>query len=162
MYYLNEYEVLGFDYVASTTEVKKRYKELAKKYHPDLNSDANASSLFIVINDAYNKIIANSASISFAPKPRPAPKPKKKHSTNATIYRILSKKDFIKDYNGNRGAFKITFPDKVIPKNTRIFFMLDVFEFSILIEDDYELPCTLSVRPFTDSREIYVRIIEGF
>lgn len=48
------YEVLGVDKNASDEEIKKAYRQLAKKYHPDLNpGDAEAEQKFKEINEAY-------------------------------------------------------------------------------------------------------------
>lgn len=48
------YEVLGIDKSASSDEIKKAYRTLAKKYHPDLNpGDKTAEEKFKEINEAY-------------------------------------------------------------------------------------------------------------
>lgn len=47
------YDVLGLKKGASVEEVKKAYKELAKKFHPDLNKEANAEEKFKEILEAY-------------------------------------------------------------------------------------------------------------
>ena len=48
------YEVLGVDRSASAEEIKKAYRTLAKKYHPDLNQgDDSAAQKFKEINEAY-------------------------------------------------------------------------------------------------------------
>lgn len=48
------YEVLGVDQNVSQAEVKKAYRKLAKKYHPDLNPDnESATEKFQEINEAY-------------------------------------------------------------------------------------------------------------
>ena len=47
------YEVLGLNKGASTEEIKKAYKKLARKYHPDLNpGDKEAEEKFKEINEA--------------------------------------------------------------------------------------------------------------
>ena len=33
---MNHYEVLGIKKTATTSEIKEAYKELVKKYHPDI------------------------------------------------------------------------------------------------------------------------------
>lgn len=48
------YEVLGIDKSASDEEIKKAFKKLALKYHPDRNQgDAEAEEKFKEINEAY-------------------------------------------------------------------------------------------------------------
>ena len=47
------YETLGLKRGASKDEIKSKYRELAKKYHPDVNSDKNASEKFKEISSAY-------------------------------------------------------------------------------------------------------------
>ena len=49
------YAVLGVSATASADEIKKQYRRLAKKHHPDANkSDAKAAERFKEISEAYN------------------------------------------------------------------------------------------------------------
>ena len=51
------YKVLGISPDASDDEVKKAYRDLTKKYHPDLNpGDENAAKKMNEINAAYDQI----------------------------------------------------------------------------------------------------------
>ena len=47
------YETLGVSQGASSEEIKKAYRRLARKYHPDINKDEGAEEKFKEINAAY-------------------------------------------------------------------------------------------------------------
>lgn len=47
------YDVLGVDRSATPQEIKKAYRRMARKYHPDVSEVPNAESRFKEINEAY-------------------------------------------------------------------------------------------------------------
>ncbi len=54
MEYKDYYQILGIDKNATQDDIKKAYRKLAKKYHPDLNpGDKNAQEKLKDINEAY-------------------------------------------------------------------------------------------------------------
>lgn len=54
MEYVDYYKTLGVERSASADELKKAYRKLARKYHPDVNQDAGAEEQFKKINEAYD------------------------------------------------------------------------------------------------------------
>nr|WP_121271996.1 J domain-containing protein [Pedobacter schmidteae] len=53
MAFIDYYKTLGIDKTASQDDIKKAYRKLARKYHPDLNpNDKEANKLFQQINEA--------------------------------------------------------------------------------------------------------------
>lgn len=47
------YEVLGVEKTASDEEIKRAYRALAKKYHPDVSKEPNAAEKFKEVQEAY-------------------------------------------------------------------------------------------------------------
>ena len=65
--YQDPYKVLGVSRDASDDEIKKAYRELTKKYHPDLNpGDPEAEKKMHEINAAYDQIKSGNAQPSYA------------------------------------------------------------------------------------------------
>ena len=57
MAYIDYYKILGISKTASQEDVKKAYRKLARKYHPDLNpNDKEAEKRFKEINEAYSTL----------------------------------------------------------------------------------------------------------
>ena len=48
------YEVLGVKRGATQDEIKAAYRELARKYHPDINKEESAQAKFVEIQEAYD------------------------------------------------------------------------------------------------------------
>ena len=53
------YAVLGLDGTATLDDIKSAYRKLAKKYHPDKNNDAKATSMFQKLNTAFRDVCKN-------------------------------------------------------------------------------------------------------
>lgn len=59
MAYIDYYRVLGVDKTASQDDIKKAFRKLARKYHPDLNpNDPTAKDKFQAINEA-NEVLGD-------------------------------------------------------------------------------------------------------
>ncbi|MBC7885914.1 MAG: J domain-containing protein [Saprospiraceae bacterium] len=59
MAFIDYYKVLEINKTATETDIKKAYRKLARKYHPDLNpNDKNAEKKFKEINEA-NEVLSN-------------------------------------------------------------------------------------------------------
>jgi len=54
MEYKDYYQTLGVGRDADKATIKKAYRKLARKYHPDVSSESNAESQFKDVSEAYN------------------------------------------------------------------------------------------------------------
>lgn len=53
MEYKDYYKVLGLDRTVPQDEIKRTYRKLARKFHPDINKDAGAEDKFKDVGEAY-------------------------------------------------------------------------------------------------------------
>lgn len=53
MQYKDYYNIMGLSRNASQDEVKRAYRKLARKYHPDVSKEANAEAKFKELGEAY-------------------------------------------------------------------------------------------------------------
>jgi curved DNA-binding protein len=59
MEYVDYYKILGVDKAASTEDIKKAYRKLARKYHPDINpNNKEAHKKFQEVNEA-NEVLSD-------------------------------------------------------------------------------------------------------
>src|SRR6516225_1897013 len=51
--YKDYYEILGIPRDASQDDVRRAYRKLARRYHPDLNQESDAEDRFKEVSEAY-------------------------------------------------------------------------------------------------------------
>ena len=62
----NYYDILGVDRKASEQDIKKAYKKMALKYHPDKNKDPGAEEKFKEIAEAYDVLTDSDKRLGFS------------------------------------------------------------------------------------------------
>src|SRR3954471_20107147 len=56
MKYKDYYKILGVERGAAEDDIKKAYRKLARKYHPDVSKEANAKERFQEVSEAYETL----------------------------------------------------------------------------------------------------------
>ncbi|CAN8243994.1 unnamed protein product [Cochlearia groenlandica] len=79
----NHYVVLGIPRNATQVDIKRAYRLLARKFHPDVNKDTKAGELFKNIRCSY-EVLSNEASRSQYDRVL-------KHQENSSFYRVKSR-----------------------------------------------------------------------
>lgn len=98
------YELLGIKKDATKQEIKMAYRTMAKKYHPDINKDAEASKIIISLNEAKETLLDDD----------------KRREYNSLLDEIEHSKQFSKDksetYNAKTKEYKETYSDTYVTK----------------------------------------------
>ncbi|MDP2902537.1 MAG: DnaJ domain-containing protein, partial [Methylovulum sp.] len=53
MKYKDYYQIMGLSRDATPDEIKRAYRKLARKYHPDVSKEADAEAKFKALGEAY-------------------------------------------------------------------------------------------------------------
>lgn len=51
------YKILGIGFSAPSSEIKRSFREKAKRFHPDTSSESDAHAYFQVLNEAYQTLM---------------------------------------------------------------------------------------------------------
>ena len=82
------YDVLGITKSSSKDEIKKAYRKLALKYHPDKNKEASAAEVFKRINEAHTVLSSPSQKSKYDSKMSSrSGSSSSRHGSNYTSYR---------------------------------------------------------------------------
>lgn len=100
------YEVIGVSKEASTAEIKTKYKQLVKKYHPDVYKGGDAS-IFKNVQEAYKVLINPKKRLDYDESLRGAAGPESGSTASQSDWNDMqadykqntSSKDFYKDFN---------------------------------------------------------------
>lgn len=126
---IDHYRVLGIPRTSSTDDIKKAYKKLAMKYHPDRNKDPSAESTFKQIKESY-EYLSNPPKPTFTFTQHP--------NTKKATY--LVKVSLEQAYNGTTthvNGIPVTIP-KGIRTGNKLFLNALIVEIEVLSHSKYK------------------------
>jgi len=83
----NYYHTLGLNDSAGEDDIRRAYRNLAKQFHPDINSDPSAHDRFLEIHEAYEYLIDPSRRTRTTSGSRSAPLSKEELARREHIYK---------------------------------------------------------------------------
>ena len=139
------YKLLGLTSSASDALVKKRYRELAKKFHPDKNKDENSTKIFQEIKDAYEHILNRDFTFTKKDIPTTQKTPEQKFHENAWKRAEQLKKQEAEELLQFYDSFRIGWKKKIVT----IVALLGTICILGLVADDF-LPMRESIEIVED------------
>ena len=139
------YKLLGLTSSASDALVKKRYRELAKKFHPDKNKDENSTKIFQEIKDAYEHILNRDFTSTKKDIPTTQKTPEQKFHENAWKRAEQLKKQEAEELLQFYDSFRIGWKKKIVT----IVALLGAICILGLVADDF-LPMRESIEIVED------------
>jgi curved DNA-binding protein len=143
----NYYQILGVTSAASHNEIRRAYRVLARRYHPDLNpGNSKSEDLFKDISKAYSTLSDDllrqkyDNEIGLKPKDKQKTASHKKQSSDKSKFNAINKFgiDKIKKFNFSKFINKIKLPTFLIKNENSSKFELksvSLIEVSITIKD---------------------------
>jgi curved DNA-binding protein len=110
MKYKDYYKIMGLDKKATPEEIKKAYRKLARKYHPDVSKEPNSEEKFKEVSEAYEtlkdpeKRAAYDQLGNYQPGEnfRPPPDWEKKYSSQNFSFDDIDLSDLFSVFSGGR------------------------------------------------------------
>ncbi|XP_006650815.1 chaperone protein DnaJ-like [Oryza brachyantha] len=113
------YEVLGVSPSASPDEIKRAYRRLALKFHPDVNKEANAQEKFLRIKHAYNTLMNSESRSKYASSSTDSSRTYGKSSTTSAgeEEQFYGFADFLKDLQAEFQNWEASLNSEQKPKS---------------------------------------------
>jgi hypothetical protein len=85
--FMNYHQILGVSANASADEIKKAYRQMSMRYHPDKNPSANAAAMFVQINQAYQELQKQAKKPPVLKTKTPSPTPNEKPLSREELFK---------------------------------------------------------------------------